>query len=202
MPKLDPTRIIDRIEKQLQKLRSGGAMVIRDIEAVLNDEQISAARAAWMAQKQFHRGTRTQDSDKRMAMGMKGKREVYIDALAGALTDAKAGIKDHLQKAQATAAGRQIEIYTNAMANAKSDGMEVEAARNFANNELTRAGLGRLDRRRREACDEVRWRSIVARTQKVEEVEGNLRARIRDGLTNEELEQEKMLERHQKWKAG
>lgn len=191
MPKLDNTHLSTRIERELERLKNGNALVVRNVKAVLSAEQWSAMEAAWSEQKQLHRGKRPRDEDQRKKLGMKNKRRIYIEALEKALAAANANATNFLRRAQTDAARRQIEIYTDAVKRMREQAKDMHVARNYANNELTRAGLNRLDRARR---------GMNRRDREVHDIEEQLRACFRGEMTADELEQEKMLERHQQWK--
>lgn len=191
MPKLDQTHLSARLARQIERLKAGGCLVIRDVSAVLSPQQFAAAEAKWNDQKTLHRGTRPKNDQERIALGIKDKREIYIDALEEALREANDNALEFLKKAQAEATRRQVEIYLNAVKDAKDRGKSSEVAQNFANNELTRAGFGRLDRSSA---------GVNKRDREVNELENQIKAKIRNEMTEEELEQQKMLEQFLKWK--
>jgi hypothetical protein len=83
------------------------------------------------------------------------------------LTVARAGSKQAWQRKQDKAAVRQGRIYFEAYGKARDAGKDIQAARNFANNALTRAGLRRMDGQG--------VRSQSKRDQEVREMEARLR---------------------------
>ena len=157
----------------------------------MNGEQLIALDATWDEQKLLHRGKRPKDENERTELGMKDKREIYIDALSKALIEASANGLNFLKKSQVEATRRQIEIYTNAVIEAGEEGKDNQTARNYANNELTRAGLNRLDRARS---------GLNKGDREVNEFEDQIRAQLRDEMSEEELEQQKLLDEYQKRK--
>lgn len=191
MPKLNNTHLSSRILTQIQRLKENEPLNLRNIKAVLTPEQYAAAEAMWIEQKTIHRGKRPRNEKHRKELGIKDKREIYIEALEGALKDAKGSTAQFFDQAQVAAAKRQIEIYTDAVKQALEQGKSIEVARNYANNELTRAGLNRLDRGRV---------GLNKRDHEVSDVEDTLKARIRDDMTKEELEQQKLLDQFHAWK--
>ena len=72
---------------------------------------------------------------------------------------------------------------------AKASGKDKQAAENWANNELTRAGLRRMD------GQAVRY--LSARDKEVFEIEDALRAKIRANLSAADLEQLALIEQHE-----
>lgn len=193
MPKLDETHLSTRILRQLERLKANGRLIVRDVSAVLSPQQFAAVQSKWNEQKALHRGKRPRSEDERRVLGIKDKREIYIDALEEALREANDNALEFLKKAQAEATRRQVEIYLNAVKDAKDRGKSSQVAQNFANNELTRASLGRLDRS--PAC-------LNQRDREVSELENQIKANIRTEMTEEELEQQKLLEQFQKWKIS
>lgn len=191
MPKLNSTHLSSRILTQIQRLKENEPLNLRNIKAVLTPEQHAAAEAVWIEQKTIHRGKRPRNEEHRKELGIRNKREIYIEALQGALEDAKGNTAQFFDQAQVAAAKRQIEIYTDAVKKALEQGKSIEVARNYANNELTRAGLNRLDRGRV---------GLNKRDREVNDVEDTLKARIRDDMTKEELEQQKLLDQFHAWK--
>lgn len=191
MPKLNNTHLSTRIARELKRLKDGDPLIVRNVRAVLSDEQIISVDTAWTEQKLLHRGKRPKDEAERIELGMKDKRELYIDALSNALIEANSNSLEFLKGAQAQAARRQIKIYTDAVMEAGKEGKDIQTARNCANNELTRAGLNRLDRAPV---------GLNKRDQEVHSIEEQLKARFRAEMTEEELEQQKLLEQFLKLK--
>jgi len=107
-------------------------------------------------------------------------------ALAQAATTELDAWKKKLHDAEV----RGARIYLGAFAEARKAGKTTHAAHTWANNELTRAGLSRLDGR------VVGDRS--ARDKAVREMEEKILQRARSEMTPDELEQIELLELHAK----
>ncbi len=80
-----------------------------------------------------------------LEVGWKTKREVHIAAYENALIDAEALKVGAWEKKQRNAEIRQARIYFESYGKAINDGKSAATAKNIANNDLTRAGLKRLD---------------------------------------------------------
>ena len=94
-----------------------------------------------------------------------------------------------LQNEQSKAEIRQTKIYFEALSKKIDEGFEPAQARMFANNELTRARLNRMDG--------ARVHSLTPRDKKIRELEANLKAEFKKNMTEEELEQQEILEEHE-----
>jgi len=55
VPKLEATHLPPRISARLADLKAGKAVSIRDIKALLSDEQIAAMEAAWQEQQELRK---------------------------------------------------------------------------------------------------------------------------------------------------
>ena len=76
---------------------------------------------------------------------MEDKREVQIEILESALKTSKSDVSEVWTQKQLKAKARQLRIYFDAITAAEEKGKTEIQAENWANNELTRAGLRRMD---------------------------------------------------------
>ena len=188
MPKLNGTHMVERLRKRLAELEAGEEVVAKDIRILLNDEQNAALDAAWTEQEKLRAGKRARTLAQRQALGIKSKRELRIAAFKSALEQAEDNEIGAWEAKLRAAEVRQARIYFDALIAAKASGKNEQAAENWANNELTRADLRRLD------GQDVRY--LSKRDKEVNEMEDALRAKIRANLTAAELEQVALSEQH------
>jgi acyl-CoA thioesterase len=190
MPKLDGTHIAERLNERLERLRNGEEVAKREIEALLTDEQVAAMNAAWEAQQALRKQKRARTKEEEIALGWKTKREIQIEAYERAITEADDGMLETLEELQHKASVRQAKIYLDSYFKATKEGKIPDVARNLANNDLTRAGLKRVD------GQVVGHQS--KRDREVWEMEQQILGRIRSEMTPEELEQLELVEEHEK----
>ena len=190
MPKLDGTQIEGRLRERLEKLRSGEEVAKREIEALLTDEQVAAMNAAWEAQQALRKQKRARTKEEEIALGWNTKREIQIEAYERAITEADDGMLETLEELQHKASVRQAKIYLDSYFKATKEGKTPDVARKLANNDLTRAGLKRVD------GQVVGYQS--KRDREVWEMEQQILGRIRSEMTPEELEQLELAEEHEK----
>jgi hypothetical protein len=190
MPKLDGTHIAERLNERLEKLRNGEEVAKREIEALLTDEQVAAMNAAWEAQQALRKQKRARTKEEEIALGWKTKREIQIEAYERAVAQADTAMLETLEELQHKASVRQAKIYLDSYFKATKEGKTPDVARNLANNDLTRAGLKRID------GQVVGHQS--KRDREVWEMEQQILGRIRSEMTPEELEQLELVEEHEK----
>ena len=190
MPKLDGTHIEERLRERLEKLRSGEEVAKREIEALLTDEQVAAMNAAWEAQQEMRKQKRARTKEEEAALGWKTKREIQIEAYEHAIAQADTAMLETLEGLQDKAKIRQAKIYLDSYFKATKEGKTPDVARKLANNDLTRAGLKRVD------GQVVGHQS--KRDREVWEMEQQILGRIRSEMTPEELEQLELAEEHEK----
>jgi hypothetical protein len=106
------------------------------------------------------------------------------------LKQADDGMLETFEQLQLDAKVRQARIYLESYSKAIDAGKTEEVARNLANNDLTRAGLNRIDGQR------LVYQS--KRDREVWEMEQQILGRIRSEMTPEELEQIELAEEHEK----
>ena len=188
MPKLDGTRIVGRLRKRLAELEAGSEVADRDLRALLNEVQEQALDAAWIQQQELRKGKKVRTAEEQNSLGWKSKRELRIDAFKAAIAEAQDKELEALEKKLRDAEVRQARIYFEALKVAKESGKDQQAAQNWANNELTRADLRRMDGvpvTRVFLPDRTSW-----------EMEDALRAKFRASMTPDELEQLELSEEH------
>jgi hypothetical protein len=190
MPKLDGTHIAERLNERLEKLRSGEEVAKREIEALLTDEQVAAMNAAWEAQQALRKQKRARTKEEEIALGWKTKREIQIEAYERAITEADAAMLATLEGLMRKDEVRQARIYLDSYFKATKEGKTTDVAKNLANNDLTRAGLKRVDGQVVGHQNE--------RDREVWEMEQQILGRIRSEMTTEELEQLELLREHEK----
>lgn len=190
MPALDGTQIADRLKQRLEKLRNGEEVAARDIRVLLSDEQVAAMDATWAEQQELRKQKRARTKEEEAALGWKSKREIQIEAYERAIAEADNGMSETMEQLQRDAQVRQARIYLDSYSKAVKDGKSIDVARNLANNDLTRAGLRRLDGQ------------VVGhqnkRDREVWEMEQQILQRARSEMTTEELEQVELAEEYEK----
>ena len=168
MPKLDLIHIAERLQERLADLKAGKEVAAREIRALLNDEQLAAMDAAWTEQQELRKKSRYKNSEEEKALGWKTKREVFIAAYEKAVKDLDIVkiMQDEMRKAEI----RRARIYFESYGKAVDEGTDIDTAKNIANNNLTRAGLNRLDG--------VKRNYHSKRDREVREMEDELRRRL------------------------
>lgn len=172
MPKLDLTHIAERLQERLTDLKTGKEIAAREIRALLNDEQLTAMDAAWTEQQELRKKKKARTKEEELALGWKTKREIHIEAYENALNEASDLQVDAWKKKLSDAEIRQARIYFESYGKAIDDGKTPDVAKNIANNDLTRAGLKRLDGK-----ETVSW--LSKRDKEVNEMEDALREMLK-----------------------
>ena len=190
MPKLDGTQIAHRLRERLEELRQGKEVAARDLRALLTEERQAAMDAAWAEQQELRKQKRARTKEEEIELGWKTKREIQIEAYAKAVDEADAAMLATLEGLQEKAKVRQARIYMDSYFKATKDGKTPAVARNLANNDLTRAGLNRVD------GQVVGYQSKHDR--EIWEMEQQILGRIRSEMTPEELEQIELGQEHEK----
>ena len=145
MPKLDGTHIAERLKERIAKLKNGEEVAARDLRALLTDEQTAALDAAKKAQQELKKAKRARTKEEEKALGWKSIREIHIEALEAALKEAEEDEVGAWEKRMRDAEIRQARIYFDTLESEIRAGKELQTAKNKANNDLTRAGLRRMD---------------------------------------------------------
>ena len=190
MPKLDGTQIVGRLRGRLKELREGKEVAARDLKALLTSEQVAAMDAAWAEQQELRKKKRARTKEEEAALGWKSKREIQIEAYERAIAEADDGMLDTLEELQRKAQVRQARIYLDTYFKATKDGKSKYVAKNLANNDLTRAGLQRVDGQKSQFQND--------RDRDVWEMEQQILQKARSEMTPEELEQLEIWEEHEK----
>jgi hypothetical protein len=146
MPKLNDTHRIERLRMRITQLEAGEEIEIKDIKSLLTDQQSQALDAAWAAQQALRQQKKARTAAEQKLLGWKTKREVRLEALKKALDELEGNILNIYAELQRQAEIRQARIYFEALKTAEKEGKPKSQAEIWANNELTRAGLNRLDR--------------------------------------------------------
>ena len=187
MPKLDGTHLPERLEQRLADLKAGEEVAVRDVKALLSDEQIAAMDEAWAKQQALRKIRRARTKEEEQAFGWKTKREIYIEAYERALNEANDFLLEAYQERLDKAEVRAAKIYLDAYFAAKNEGKEAYQADLAAKNELKRAHLEKVDAARMNARDQEVWA-----------MEDAIRAEIRKNMTPDELEQLELAEEHER----
>ncbi len=190
MPKLDGTHIAERLNERIAKLKNGEEVAARDLRALLTDEQTAALDAAKKAQQELKKAKRARTKEEENALGWKSIREIHIEALEAALKEAEEDEVGAWEKRMRDAEIRQARIYFDTLESEIKAGKELQTAKNKANNDLTRAGLRRMDGQ------------IVGHLSKRDKEISELEAALIQQATNElddyEKEQLELLKAHNK----
>ena len=187
MPKLDGTHLPQRLADRLADLVAGKEVAKRDIEALLNDEQIAAMDAAWTEQQALRKVKRARTKEEVRELGWKTKREIHIEAYENAVKEAEEDVGDAFEDRLRKAEVRAAKIYLDTFFKARDEGKETYQAHLAANNELKRAHLAKVENQQ-----------VMARDKEVWAMEDAIRAEIRKNMTPEQLEQLEMLKEHEK----
>jgi len=190
MPKLDGTHIAERLKERIAKLKNGEEVAARDLRALLTDEQTAALDAAKKAQQELKKAKRARTKEEEKALGWKSIREIHIEALEAALKEAEEDEVGAWEKRMRDAEIRQARIYFDTLESEIKAGKELQTAKNKANNDLTRAGLRRMDGK------------IVGhlskRDKEISELETALIQQATNELDDYEKEQLELLKAHNK----
>ena len=189
MPKLDDTHLADRLKKRIAELEADKEVPLKDIRAVLTEAQLAAIDAAWAEQQLLRKGKRARTEQEQQELGWRTKRDIRLDVLRQAVELAEDNLVDEYKKKQKKTETRRNKIYLNAYFGALKQDKPRSQAANWANNELTRAGLNRLDG--------ARVSSTSQRDKEVRELEAKLKGEIKKNMTAAELEQQEILEEYE-----
>jgi hypothetical protein len=190
MPKLDGTHIVGRLRERLDELREGKEVAARDLRALLTAKQVTEMDAAWAEQQVLRKQKRARTKEEEVELGWKTKREIQIEAYERAYDEARDNEVKAWEKRVRDVQVRQAQIYMGSYSKARKEGREVYVAENIANNDLTRAGLQRVDGKKV-------WHQDP-RDKEIWEMEQEIQQRARSEMTPEELEQIEIWEEHEK----
>ena len=145
MPKLNIDHKIERLERRIAELEAGAEIANKDIRALLTDAQQQSLDHALAEQVALKKKKKARTEAEKQALGWKSIREVRLEVLRQALAVAKDNVLDDLKRLSQAADVRQARIHFDALKKAQAEGKDLQAAKTWANNELTRAGLRRMD---------------------------------------------------------
>lgn len=190
MPKLDGTHIAERLKERIAKLKNGEEVAARDLRALLTDEQTAVLDATKKAQQELKKARRARTKEEEKELGWKSIREIHIEALEVALEDAEDDELDAWEKRMRDAEIRQARIYFETLDKEMTAGKDLQTAKSKANNDLTRAGLRRLD-------GQIIGH-LSKRDKEISELEAALIQQTTDELDDYEKEQLELLKAHNK----
>ena len=189
MPKLDGTHLPQRIAERLAELMAGKEVAIREVRALLNDEQQKEMDAAWEHQQELRKGKRARTKEEEKELGWKTKREIFIEAYERAAAVADEDELDALKKKLRDKEIRAAKIFMDEFSDAMDAGKTGSQAQAAARNALTRAHLQEAESKRVEKRDAEVWA-----------MEDALRKQIRDNLPEDERKMLDELEMQEKGK--
>ena len=192
MPKLDGTRIADRLRTRLDELLRGEEVAARDMKALLTDEQTAAMNTAWAEQQALRKKKRARTKEEEVELGWKTKRDIHIEALTQALDAAQEGELAAWQKKIHDAEVRQGRVYMEELYKQMDAGVDKATAKTKANNALTRAGLRRLD------GVMIGAQGLTQRDREIRAMEEAIRDKAHSELDDYEREQLELLREHEK----
>lgn len=162
MPKLNGIHIFERLRERLEQLEAGEEIAAKEIRSLLTPEQQQELEDAWKEQQELRKGKRARTAEEEKALGWKKKREVRIEVFKRALKAADDGVDKEFERLQVEATKRQLKIYFEALDEAKKLGKDNTEAENYANNELTRAGIRRMDYKQK-LIEEIKQKRLIER---------------------------------------
>ena len=143
MPKLSDLDRLEKLQQRLADLKANKEVAPRELRALLNDKQIKAIDDAWTHQQQIRKTVKARTKQQQIDAGFKSKRDIHIAIYEQAIKDLDPVtlIEKELRDAEI----RQAKIYMSSLNKAIEEGKTQEQAKKIANNNLTRAGLARVD---------------------------------------------------------
>ncbi len=192
MPKLDGTHTAERLQGRVEKMRRGQEVAARDLRALLTAEQEAAMDAAWAEQQALRKSKRARTKEEEAALGWKTKREIHIAALESALHEAQDAEVAAWEKRGYDAEVRQGRVYFDEVKRQMDAGVDEATAKTRANNELTRAGLRRLD------GAAIGTQRMTPRDKAIRAMEDAIQQKAVSELNEYEREQLELLREHEK----
>ena len=143
MPKLEDIHLIERLRARLADLKADKEVALRELRALLNEEQIKAIDDAWAYQQQLRKTTKARTKEKQIELGYKSKRDIHIEVYENAISelDVASVFQNQLKKLEVKRAKTYLDEYFAAT----KKGIPRYQAESIANNALTRAHLRRYD---------------------------------------------------------
>lgn len=139
MPKLNIIHLTERLQQRIEQLEQGVAIAARDINALLNEQQQQALKAAWTAQQTLRKQHKVPKTDvEKVQLGWKTIREVRLDIYRQALAEAKHDLVNEIKQLQRKSEVRAARIFMDAFSKALDEGSNARSAGKIA---MTRAGF-------------------------------------------------------------
>jgi len=192
MPKLDGTHLPQRLAERLTDLKAGKEVAVRDLKALLNDEQIAQMEAAWAEQQLLRKKKRARTKEEEAALGWKSKRDIHIETYERAVAAANDGLVEEFERLQLEATKRQMRIYFETIDEAIKDGKQKRVAENLANNALTQAGLRRMDGQK------IGAEGLTRRDKEIRAMEDAILKKAVSEMDDYEREQYELSQEHEK----
>jgi len=192
MPKLDGTQIVGRLRGRLEELREGKEVAARDLKALLTSEQVAAMDAAWAEQQELRKKKRARSKEEEAAFGWKSKRDIHIEALKSALSEAQDAEVSAWEKRLYDADVRQGRVFFDELNKQLKDGVDMQTAKTRANNALTRAGLRRLN------GELIGTQGLTKRDREIRAMGDAILQKAESEMDDYELEQLELLREHEK----
>lgn len=170
---------LNRLQQRIRELEAGKTIDANHINVLLSEERQSEFDREWQHQKQL----RKKKKPAGLNSGWKTKREIRLELLRTTLAELEDNLVTELEKEQEVKQVQAARVFMDAYLAAKEKGKNALAAANAA---LQRKGFEREDALRRSGR---KMRDVEVR--KMEEL---LIKRHKAMLTEEELEQLRMLE--------
>jgi hypothetical protein len=190
MPILNKVQIAERLRERLDDLRNGKEVAARDLRALLTDEQAAAIDAAWAEQQALRKLKRARTKEEEQALGWLSKRDIQIKILEHVLSQADDAMLETIEEVRRKVEVRQARIYLDSYKKTRAAGKTETEAQSIANNDLTRAGLRRVDGK---AVGHINQRD-----RDVWALESQLKKQLKIKMSAEELEQIELLAEHER----
>lgn len=198
MPKLNITHLPERLKQRIEQLERGDALEARDINALLNEEQQQALKAAWAEQQALRKQHKRPNTDAEKAkLGWKTIREVRLDIYRQALLDVQFGLIKGIEALQQQSEIKAARVFMDAYNKASEEGKNAFSA---GNNALVRSGFKRIDILGYMQTDILGYKRDNRRDKEVFEMEEALRKTFEANMTAEEKEQLESSKLHDKAK--
>ncbi|MFC1779103.1 hypothetical protein ACFLZU_02010 [Thermodesulfobacteriota bacterium] len=176
---MDAIKRLGRLQQRIKELEDGKTIDANHINVLLSEERQSEFDREWQHQKQL----RKIKKPAALNSGWKTKREIRLELLRTTLAELQDNIVPDLEQEQKAKQVRAARVFMDAYSAAAEEGKNARAAANAA---LQRNGFEREDILRRRGCG--------MRDVEVLEMEELLIERFKATLTQEELDQLRMLE--------
>lgn len=188
MPKLNTIKVEHRLDDYISRMSADEAVALRDIKAIL--KLVGQQYVDWIdeekeRQRELKRTRRARTDDQAKEFGYKSIHEILTEALNRARRKLQDDLLENLEGEVRAKELRQAKTFLDAFFSARHTGKEWHSALAWANNELTRSGLPRVD------GQVVSARS--SRDKQVWAIEQELMQRFYNQATDHEREQQDLL---------